>query len=124
MHRQGGSDFVDYSARYGALRGDDKTTLGETLPPMSAEDHTYAQRFGFPPGKALDMPIVALSNGQMRRARLLRALLQEPQVLLLDEPLSQSLRRANWYTRSHVHSKLVSIHLFATPSLAYCGTRT
>ena len=37
----------------------------------------------------LDLPLVALSNGQTRRARILRALLRKPRVLLLDEPLSK-----------------------------------
>ena len=37
----------------------------------------------------LDLPLIALSNGQTRRARILRALLRRPKVLLLDEPLSK-----------------------------------
>jgi ABC-type molybdenum transport system ATPase subunit/photorepair protein PhrA len=37
----------------------------------------------------LDLPLVALSNGQTRRARIVRALLRRPKVLLLDEPLSR-----------------------------------
>jgi len=36
----------------------------------------------------LDLPLVALSNGQTRRARIVKALLEEPDILLLDEPLS------------------------------------
>jgi ABC-type molybdenum transport system ATPase subunit/photorepair protein PhrA len=38
----------------------------------------------------LDLPAIALSNGQTRRARIIRALLAHPHVLLLDEPLSKS----------------------------------
>jgi ABC-type molybdenum transport system ATPase subunit/photorepair protein PhrA len=34
----------------------------------------------------LDLPTVALSNGQTRRARILRQLLKKPMLLLLDEP--------------------------------------
>ncbi|KAF8994779.1 hypothetical protein BDQ17DRAFT_1330910 [Cyathus striatus] len=36
----------------------------------------------------LDLPLVALSNGQMRRARIVKAILRKPELLLLDEPLS------------------------------------
>jgi ABC-type Mn2+/Zn2+ transport system ATPase subunit len=35
----------------------------------------------------LDLPLVALSNGQTRRARVVKALLAQPELLLLDEPL-------------------------------------
>jgi ABC-type molybdate transport system ATPase subunit len=36
----------------------------------------------------LDLPLVALSNGQTRRARIFKALLAQPELLLLNEPLS------------------------------------
>lgn len=36
----------------------------------------------------VDMPVGTLSNGQMRRARIAKALLSNPDVLLLDEPFS------------------------------------
>lgn len=39
-------------------------------------------------GNLLDLPVIALSNGQTRRARIIRAVLAEPELLLLDEPLS------------------------------------
>ena len=38
----------------------------------------------------LDLPLVALSNGQTRRARIVKAILCQPELLLLDEPLSPS----------------------------------
>lgn len=36
----------------------------------------------------LDLPLITLSNGQTRRARILKAVLSKPELLLLDEPLS------------------------------------
>jgi ABC-type molybdate transport system ATPase subunit len=39
----------------------------------------------------LDLPLVALSNGQTRRARIVKVLLSKPELLLLDEPLSTSI---------------------------------
>lgn len=37
----------------------------------------------------LNIPMVTLSNGQMRRARIVKAVLKKPELLLLDEPLSK-----------------------------------
>lgn len=42
------------------------------------------------------MPVSNLSNGQTRRARIAKALLGRPEVLLLDEPFSRSLVLWRW----------------------------
>ena len=45
----------------------------------------------------LDMPVGNLSNGQTRRARIAKALMGKPEVILLDEPFSMSTMKL------HVH---------------------
>ena len=45
---------------------------------------TLGERFGL--GRALDRQVRALSSGTIQRLSLLRALLHQPKVLLLDEP--------------------------------------
>ncbi|RDA88753.1 hypothetical protein CP532_4107 [Ophiocordyceps camponoti-leonardi (nom. inval.)] len=52
--------------------------------PSSVVVEKTAVDFGL--GRFLDSPVVFLSNGQTRRARIARALLTRPEVLLLDEP--------------------------------------
>jgi hypothetical protein len=95
--------FYDYTARYGALRDDDRITLRQSILPESphlsddAHGHTsalvsdLANKLGLT--SLLDLPLVALSHGQTRRARILKALIAKPELLLLDEPLSTSLYR-------------------------------
>ncbi|RDA96256.1 hypothetical protein CP533_1760 [Ophiocordyceps camponoti-saundersi (nom. inval.)] len=68
------------------LRGRTQVNVGEDKEsPLPAElvERTAAD-FGL--GRFLDSPVVFLSNGQTRRARIARALLTGPEVLLLDEP--------------------------------------
>lgn len=85
--------FYDYSARYGAVREEDRLTFRQSLLDSHGEhvdedammdllDKLDLRQF-------LDLPVIALSNGQTRRARILKALLRKPKVLLLDEPLSE-----------------------------------
>lgn len=117
--RAAGGGFYDFTARYGAVREEDKRTLRETFFPELAKpfhelavpdlltrpdanaalhvDHAkeVAKRRLFEDltdklglKQLLDLPMVALSNGQTRRARIVKALLEQPELLILDEPLS------------------------------------
>ncbi|KAJ7467484.1 P-loop containing nucleoside triphosphate hydrolase protein [Mycena latifolia] len=100
-----GGAFYDYTARYGAVREEDRITLRQSMFPETIDDlkaHTritldapsidhkffeyLVQKMGLE--KLLDLPRIALSNGQTRRARILKALLAKPRLLLLDEPLT------------------------------------
>jgi len=94
--RSSGGAFYDYTARYGAVREEDRITLRQNMFPGTAENvknaennfDDLAETLGLK--YLLDLPLVALSNGQTRRARILKALLSRPELLLLDEPLSAS----------------------------------
>ncbi|EJT97018.1 P-loop containing nucleoside triphosphate hydrolase protein [Dacryopinax primogenitus] len=119
-----GAGFYDFSARYGAVREEDRVTLRESLVEEAERAGVWAGRdsdgdesgastvspFGTSEGETqsrtvdereleeiahkldlahlLDLPLIALSNGQTRRASVLRKLLTKPEVLLLDEPLT------------------------------------
>ncbi|EAU91779.2 hypothetical protein CC1G_04547 [Coprinopsis cinerea okayama7 len=85
--------FYDYTAKYGALReGDDKTlesSLREAVATSSlptAEQSRILDSLELTP--LLQVPLIGLSNGQMRRARIAKALFKNPTILLLDEPLT------------------------------------
>lgn len=110
--------FFDYSARYGAMRDEDKRTLRETLFPELVEKVRKAE-LNLPDKsiegiidsdvrrqeallewliekldlkRLLDLPMIALSNGQTRKARIVKTLVGQlavrPELVLLDEGLS------------------------------------
>ena len=90
--------FYDYTARYGAVREEDRITLRETLSvhpqtglPIAPEaiEHLAEQ---LQIKHLLNLPFIALSNGQTRRATVMQKILQKPDVLILDEPLSAVFR--------------------------------
>lgn len=119
VHRRApGGAFYDYTARYGAVRDDDRITLRQTMFPGSWVDvpnpfkdldkdkskskvDEVAGRLNLADQalfdtlidamhlrNLLDLPLIALSNGQTRRARIVKAVMKRPELLLLDEPLS------------------------------------
>ncbi|KAF8901898.1 P-loop containing nucleoside triphosphate hydrolase protein [Gymnopilus junonius] len=114
--RTGGGDagaFFDYTARYGAMREEeDKITVRDTLSAAAGGEHDQrlfdelTERIGLKP--LLDLPLITLSNGQTRRARVVRAILDRPEVLLLDEPLTgldPPSRKALTETLQRLHSE-------------------
>lgn len=136
---RGGGAGRDWTARYGAVRGEERRTLREVyfpelararpletlaVPSLVTESQDVegdikekekrdkerreaqvlfdelVEKLGL--GEILDRPVIALSNGQARKARIVKALLQLPEILLLDEPLStQFSLLLSWLITSH-----------------------
>ncbi|KAG6815339.1 hypothetical protein H0H87_002800 [Tephrocybe sp. NHM501043] len=145
--RAAGGAFYDYSARYGAVREEDRITLRQSMFPETVpllinkelgieipneqaategkrmtegEVKVFEELMGRMGLKdLLDLPIIALSNGQTRRARIIKAILKRPELLLLDEPLT-GLDVQNRPTLLEV---LHSLHRAKTPRVIL-GLRT
>ena len=132
--RTSGGAFYDYSARYGAVRDEDRVTLRESMfsDPQSEDMRKHFNQLADTLGliDLLDLPLVALSNGQTRRARILKALLSNPELLLLDEPLSKyvgftyhriktqgSIAGLDVHNRSTILSLLRSLHSDRNPRI-------
>lgn len=90
-------EFSDYTARFGALQEEDQVTLHQhfeeylkehELPKDETRIRDVAERLQIT--SLLDRPLIGLSNGQTRRARIARALLKQPRILILEEPFSAS----------------------------------
>lgn len=93
-----GGAFEDYTARYYSIRDEDKLTLRQHLQqsiPYSAEpegDVILETARLLEMDDFLELPLVTLSNGQTRRARIMKALLAKPELLILEEPYSKHSR--------------------------------
>lgn len=86
-------EFTDYTARYGALQEEDKLTLREKLAAafgtsQQAEENIAAAVAYMDLGRLVDMPAIALSSGQTRRARIAQALMTRPALLILEDPMA------------------------------------
>lgn len=80
-----------YSERYEAYRDSDDTTLKDWLLARMGEidqKKLYQTSEILGVDKLLDGSLMNLSNGQQRRARVVKALLLDPEILVLDEPYS------------------------------------
>lgn len=77
-----------YQQRFNFIEPHDDLTLAAFLrsdiDASEEELRTITARLGL--GELHDLSMIKLSNGQMRRARIARALLSHPQLLILDEP--------------------------------------
>lgn len=94
--RREGTDFLllDY------LKGQTQLNHDESQDGGGVDDDSLARVTADLQLEALlDIPIRNLSNGQTRRARIAKALLGRPELLLLDEPFSMSDRSGKHYLR-------------------------
>ncbi|GAA6035167.1 hypothetical protein JCM8097_006399 [Rhodosporidiobolus ruineniae] len=82
--------FDDYTARYYSIRDEDKLTVREHLRTTTGQENAAIEQAAkdLKMESFLDLPLITLSNGQTRRARILKALLAKPELLILEEPFT------------------------------------
>ncbi|GAA5926230.1 hypothetical protein JCM3775_000962 [Rhodotorula graminis] len=111
LGRSGG--FDDYTARYYSIRDEDKLTVRRHLRDATGADDAAveAQAALLHMDSLLDLPLITLSNGQTRRARILRALLAKPELVILEEPFTG----LDVASRAHLATLLASLHAARSP---------
>ena len=75
-----------YQQRFNSMDAADAMTVQEYLADLdsSSIDYVFYELLGIP--KLLHKPLIQLSNGENKRVQLIRALMQNPDILLLDNP--------------------------------------
>ncbi|KAF8802603.1 P-loop containing nucleoside triphosphate hydrolase protein [Phlegmacium glaucopus] len=108
--------FFDYTARYGAMReAEDRVTLRDNLNPSGGSTSPLFETLTVQMNltSLLDLPLLALSNGQTRRARIVKAILDKPELLLLDEPFTG----LDPQSRKRLNEALAQLHLARSPRI-------
>lgn len=81
---------TDWSLRQ-YLRGETELNPSKKISGPSVDDHAFQKVVrDLRLQNLIDLPVSHLSNGQTRRSRIAKALLDKPRLLLLDEPFSKS----------------------------------
>ncbi|GAA5908799.1 hypothetical protein JCM8208_006790 [Rhodotorula glutinis] len=105
--------FDDYTARYYSIRDEDKLTVRQHLRDATGADDAAVEQQAalLHMDSLLDLPLITLSNGQTRRARILRALLAKPELVILEEPFTG----LDVASRAHLATLLASLHAARSP---------
>ena len=110
---------------------EDRITLRDNLTPSGGSTslfETLADQMNLT--LLLDLPLLSLSNGQTRRARIVKAILDNPELLLLDEPLSNYFNISSkqkylsvfaagldHQSRKNMNEALARLHLARSPRI-------
>ncbi|GAA5857162.1 hypothetical protein JCM8547_009345 [Rhodosporidiobolus lusitaniae] len=105
--------FDDYTARYYSIRDEDKLTVREHLRTTTGAENEAIEKAAtdLRMNSFLDLPLITLSNGQTRRARILKALLAKPELLILEEPFTG----LDVSSRALLTSLLTTLHSSRSP---------
>ena len=82
---------------------EDRITLRDHLTPSTTSPLFDTLTVQMNLTSLLDLPLISLSNGQTRRARIVKAILDNPELLLLDEPLSNFFFKHNLQKQNYLY---------------------